>query len=210
MTIRVDLYGYAEPDPKHPEWDGFRSVRGTVAWAVDARCEKPSSSGLLMRGSSTGTRHHRRRRGRAAATGIGTGPRRGRAPAEAHEPFRGNGHNDSYIVARAVDRRASLLSSTIGRVLAGQIEPGGSKVVPGARVHGNLLRISYQRLPSVFWRELGEMRNGTDFQKNSGGRAIFICGRANGRYPLRTNVDRQWAGSMTTIPWARPTGPAGI
>jgi hypothetical protein len=43
--VRVDMYGQSpEPDPKHPEWDDFKSVKGSLAWAVDARCERQPGS----------------------------------------------------------------------------------------------------------------------------------------------------------------------
>eukprot|EP01051_Picozoa_sp_SAG22_P013423 SAG22_NODE_1501_length_4280_cov_1.812963_2_plen_260_part_00 len=42
--VRVDLYGLGgEPNPKHPDWNDFKSVKGSLSWAADARCQKPRS-----------------------------------------------------------------------------------------------------------------------------------------------------------------------
>ena len=52
--VRVDLYGLSgEPNPAHPEWDDFKSVRGSVAWAADARCQAAAG---VQQGMAVGTR----------------------------------------------------------------------------------------------------------------------------------------------------------
>jgi hypothetical protein len=46
VFVRVDMYGLSdEPDPKHPEWNDFNRVKGSVAWAVDTRCQNSGSQG---------------------------------------------------------------------------------------------------------------------------------------------------------------------
>ena len=57
--VRVDLYGLSgDLNPKHPEWDDFTSVKGSLAWAVDARCAANQRGGATQRGvpSSRGAR----------------------------------------------------------------------------------------------------------------------------------------------------------